>query len=90
MSEFIIDFTSNGISYSGLVTPISSGDELHYAVVVESENQELHLEIIADNCGEGKLDWCYKESGNSQESNPYDKAFLQEIGEAIEKHETYP
>ena len=89
MNEFVVDFTYDGVSYSGLVTPLSSGDELRYAIVVESENQEMHLEIIADNCGEGKLDWCYKDNGDPQVFDRYDNAFLQEIGEAIEKHETH-
>lgn len=88
MNEFIIDFTYDGVLYSGLVTPIASGEALHYSVLVEGKNQEMHLEVIADHCGEGKLDWCYKPSDNSDGQDAYAKAFLLEIGEAIEKYET--
>ena len=37
-------------------------------------------------CGDGKMEWCF--SGITGEAQRYDRAFLQEIGEAIEKYET--
>jgi hypothetical protein len=87
MSEFTIDFVYNGFPYTGIVKPIAEGDGMKYSVKVESENQESHLEIVANNCGSDKLDWCFYCPEGEEPPKDFDKAFLQEIGEAIEKHE---
>jgi hypothetical protein len=84
MNEFVIDFVYDQVPYTGLVVPRQQGQELVYSVKVESQNQELNLDIIANPCGEGKMEWCF--SGTPDES--YDPGLLQEIGEAIEKYQT--
>lgn len=87
MNPFIIDFLYNGIPYRGLVTANGENDILSYSVKVESENQESYLNIVANPCGEEKMDWCFKDPDAETENTIFDKNFLQEIGEAIEKHE---
>jgi hypothetical protein len=87
MNSFIIDFIYDGIPYRGLVTVNGERDVLSYFVKVESENQESYLEIVANPCGEDKMDWCFKDPDAEPENKSFDKNFLQEIGEAIEKHE---
>ena len=86
MDEFIIDFVYDQIPYTGLVSPKQEGNELFYTVKVESQNQEFYLDIIANPCGDGKMEWCFK--GDSSDADNYDPALLQEIGEAIEKHQS--
>lgn len=87
MNEFVIDFAYQGATYTGLVTPKTIKGEILYAVRLESENQELYLDIFANPCGENKMDWCFKELPGEGQMNDYDKEFLQEIGEAIEKYQ---
>ena len=86
MDEFVIDFTYEQMPFTGLVSPRHEGDNPVYSVKLESQNQELNLEIIANPCGDGKMEWCFK--GEPNESDNYDLALLQEIGEAIEKYQT--
>jgi hypothetical protein len=86
MDEFVIDFIYEQMSFTGLVTPRQESDELVYTVKVESQNQELNLDITANPCGDGKMEWCFK--GELNEAGNYDPALLQEIGEAIEKYQT--
>jgi hypothetical protein len=86
MDEFVIDFIYEHMPFTGLVLPRQEGDGLVYTVKVESQNQELNLDITANPCGDGKMEWCFK--GTPNEKGTYDPALLQEIGEAIEKHQT--
>jgi hypothetical protein len=86
MNEFVIDFVYNQMPYTGLVVPSQQGQELVYSVKVESQNQELNLDISANPCGDGKMEWCF--SGIPDETASYDPDLLQEIGEAIEKHQS--
>jgi hypothetical protein len=86
MDEFVIDFTYEQMPFTGLVSPRHEGDNSVYSVKLESQNQELNLEIIANPCGDGKMEWCFK--GEPNETDNYDPALLQEIGEAIEKYQT--
>jgi hypothetical protein len=86
MNEFVIDFVYEQKHFSGLVIPREQGSEIVYSVKVESQDQELNLDLIANPCGDGKMEWCF--SGITSEAQRYDSAFLQEIGEAIEKYET--
>jgi hypothetical protein len=87
MDPFVIDFLYDGIPYRGLVTTNRADDTLSYSVKVESQNQESYLEIVANPCGEDKMDWCFKDADAEPDSQTFDKNFLQEIGEAIEKYE---
>lgn len=84
MNEFIIEFTYQGSSYTGLVSPKLEGDDDGYEVKLENANQEVSLDILAKPCGEGKIEWCFRDA--SPDGN-YDKDLLQEIGEAIEKYQ---
>jgi hypothetical protein len=59
MNEFVIDFVYEQMPYTGLVFPKQAGHELVYSVKVESQNQEINLDIIANPCGEGKVEWCF-------------------------------
>lgn len=86
MDEFIIDFIYEKMPFTGLVSPRQEEGEWIYTVKVESQNQELNLDITANPCGDGKMEWCFK--GTSGETGNYDPALLQEIGEAIEKYQT--
>jgi hypothetical protein len=86
MDEFIIDFIYDQVPYTGLVRPRKEADNLVYTIEVESQNQELNLDITANPCGDGKMEWCF--TGNPEEAGTYDPALLQEIGEAIEKYQT--
>jgi|GEM_PF-3205327 hypothetical protein len=87
MDSFVINFVYQGVNYVALVTPkIYSGQE-GYAVKIESENQELFLDIFAQPCGDDKTDWCFIDSSEPH-TYEYEKEFLQEIGEAIEKYQT--
>lgn len=86
MDEFVIDFIYEQRPYTGLVSPRQEGDEMIYNVKVESQNQDLNLDIIANPCGEGKMEWCFR--GTPDEADNYDPSLLQEIGEAIEKYQT--
>ena len=86
MNEFVIDFVYEQRPFTALVTPREQGSDIIYAVRVESQDQELNLDLIANPCGDGKMEWCF--SGLSDGAQRYDRAFLQEIGEAIEKYET--
>jgi hypothetical protein len=90
LNPFIIDFLYDGLPYRGLVTPKekTETDSLSYTVKVESENQELFLDIIANPCGTDKMDWCFQDADKAPGDARFDKDFLQEIGEAIEKHES--
>jgi hypothetical protein len=46
MDEFIIDFTYEQMPFTGLVSsPEQTGDELIYTCEVESQNQELNMDI---------------------------------------------
>jgi hypothetical protein len=85
MNEFVIDFLYQQIPFSGLVIPRKEGDNLVYTVKLESQNQELNLDITANPCGDGKMEWCF--TGPADEAGTYDRELLQEIGEAIEKYQ---
>ena len=85
MNEFVIDFVYEQRLFSGLVIPRQAGDHVTYSVKLESQDQELNLDIQANPCGEGKSEWCF--SGVPNESEKADPALLQEIGEAIEKYQ---
>jgi hypothetical protein len=85
MNQFLIDFVYEQRPFTGLVSPRQKGLDTVYAVKVESQDQELNLDIIANPCGEGKTEWCF--SGTPDETGRYDPALLQEIGEAIEKYQ---
>jgi hypothetical protein len=85
MEEFVIDFIYEKMPFTGLVLPRKEGDDLLYSVKLESQNQELNLDITANPCGDGKIEWCFK--GEPGESGNYDPALLLEIGEAIEKYQ---
>ena len=67
MDEFVIDFTYDQVPYTGLVRPRKEGDNLVYTVEVESQNQELNLDIIANPCGDGKMEWCFTGTPMRQE-----------------------
>lgn len=82
---FIIDFNYQGTAYTGLVTPKTNDVQEGYTVKLESENQDLFLDIVAKPCGEDKMEWCFMDNSAGGE---YDKDFLQEIGEAIEKYQS--
>ncbi len=84
---FEIDFLYDGQPYKGLVTTMEGTGDRHYFVKVESENQELFLNIIGNPCGEDKMDWCFKDPESRGNEQQIDKNFLTEIGEAIEKYE---
>jgi len=86
MNEFVIDFIYEKMPFTGLVMPRKVGDDLLYSVKLESQNQELNLDITANPCGDGKMEWCFR--GEQTEADNYDPALLQEIGEAIEKYQT--
>ncbi len=84
MNEFVIDFSYRGVSYKGLITPKTGDSDGGFKVILESENQETHLDIVVNPCGEGKVDWCF---AGEPEGGVYDKDLLREIGEAIEKYQ---
>lgn len=86
MNEFVVDFVYEQKPFKALVIPGKEGSDVVYKVKVESQDQILNLDVIANPCGDGKMEWCF--SGMSSETQRYDRAFLQEIGEAIEKYET--
>ena len=86
MDEFVIDFMYEQMPFTGLVSPRQERGDWIYNVKVESQNQELNLDITANPCGDGKMEWCFK--GEPGETINYDSALLQEIGEAIEKYQT--
>jgi hypothetical protein len=86
MNEFVIDFRYDQVPYSALVVPRQEEGETIYTVKAESQNQEFYLDIVANPCGEDKMEWCFK--GTPSESENYDPALLQEIGEAIEKYQS--
>jgi hypothetical protein len=90
MNPFIIDFLYDGLPYRGLVTPReeTKTGSLSYSLKVESENQEFFLDIVANPCGMDKMDWCFQDPDNTPDEARFDKNFLQEIGEAIEKYES--
>ena len=85
MNEFVIEFLYQQVPFSGLVIPRQEGDDLLYKVKLESQNQELNLDITANPCGDGKMEWCFTDP--VEEAGTYDQALLQEIGEAIEKYQ---
>ena len=89
-NPFTIDFLYDGLPYRGLVTPKeeTKTGSLSYNIKVESENQEFFLDVIANPCGSDKMDWCFQDSDTSPADTRFDKNFLQEIGEAIEKYES--
>jgi hypothetical protein len=87
MNPFTIDFLYDGVPYRGLVSPKGEQGVLSYSVKVESENQESYVDIVANPCGEDKMDWCFKDPDAESGNQAIDKNFLQEIGEAIEKYE---
>ena len=86
MNEFLIYFVYEQMPFTGLVIPRQKGEDTVYCVRVESQNQELNLDISANPCGDGKMEWCF--SGTPNEADGYDPALLQEIGEAIEKYQS--
>jgi hypothetical protein len=86
MDEFVIDFIYEQMPFTGLVLPRREGDDMVYSVKLESQNQELNLNITANPCGDGKVEWCF--TGTPEEAESYDPALLQEVGEAIEKYQT--
>ena len=88
MNEFIIDFIYNGAPYSGLVTRKDGRGEPYYSVRLESENQEVQVDIIAKECGSEKMDWCFRSPEGREPPQNIDKDFLREVGEAIEKCES--
>jgi hypothetical protein len=85
MNEFIIDFVYEQMPFTGLVFPRYKGGNIVYSLKLESQNQEFNLDITANLCGEGKMEWCF--SGEPDDAGSYDPALLQEIGEAIEKYQ---
>ena len=85
MNEFVIDFVYGQIPFTALVSPRNTDGNLVYSVKLESQNQELNLDISANPCGDGKTEWCY--SGGWDEGVDFDPALLLEIGEAIEKYQ---
>jgi len=85
---FEIDFSYDGFPYRGLVTATGDAENKTYVVKVESDNQEFYLDIVARPCDQGKSDWCFKNDLPTQKDLPFDKNFLLEIGEAIEKYES--
>ena len=85
MNEFIIDFIYDQMPYTALVSPKRETGNSEYFVKLESQNQELHVNIAAKPCGEGKSEWCFK--GDSNDAGDYDPGLLQEIGEAIENYQ---
>jgi hypothetical protein len=56
MGSFVINFIYEGLNYAALVTPKTYDGQEGYAVKIESENQELFLDIFAKPCGEEKID----------------------------------
>jgi hypothetical protein len=86
MNPFVVDFLYDGFPYKALITPNGENDDKSYGVKLESENQELYLDIVANPCGSDKMDWCLKETAEGPNSG-FDKNLLMEIGEAIEKYE---
>jgi hypothetical protein len=85
---FEIDFLYDGLPYRGLVTTTGMAENKYYFVKVESENQELYLNIVGKPCGQDKMDWCFKEPQMDENDEQVDKNFLMEIGEAIEKYQS--
>ena len=86
MDEFVIDFIYEQLPFTGLVMPKKQGEDLVYSVKLESQNQEFNLDVTANPCGDGKMEWCF--TGDPGEAGNYDTSLLQEIGEAIEKYQT--
>lgn len=84
--EFQIEFTYQDIPYIGLVNPLSEGKETWYSVNLESENQESYIEITVKPSSSALEDWDYECKEGEDALEYYEKDLLQEIGEAIEKH----
>ena len=59
MNEFVIDFLYEQMPFTGLVLPGNKGSDIIYSVKVESQDQELNLDIVANPCGDGKMEWCF-------------------------------
>jgi hypothetical protein len=85
MNEFIIEFVYGQMPFTALVIPKKAGGKLIYAVKLQSQNQELKLDISTVPCDDGKTEWCY--SGGWDEGVDFDPDLLMEIGEAIEKYQ---
>ena len=86
MNEFVIDFVYAQRPFTGLVSTREQGSETVYSVKLESLDQAINLNIVANGCGNGKTEWCF--SGIPEDEGDNDPALLQEIGEAIEKYQT--
>ena len=89
MENFTIDFTYDGTSYKALVSPKDENGVIVYSVQLESENQETFVEILARAPGDDTNEWVFKCPDDQEPSEYYDKKLLEEIGEAIERNETY-
>lgn len=85
-TAFEIEFTYAGSPYAGLVRPLSSNPDSGYCVVLESENQELYLEILLLPASSPLEDWDFKCGEGEDASHYYDKELLEEIGEQVEAH----
>lgn len=85
---FQIEFSYQGTEYVGVVTPAKSGRETAYSVQVESENQESNITIIAKPSQSALEDWDFECEDETDPLDFYDKALLDEIGEAIEAYLT--
>lgn len=85
--EFQIEFIYQGIPYLGIVKPLDRNDQAWYAIQLESDNQESHLEIMLKPSTSDLNDWdFYCINGQEDASAYYDRDLLTEIGEAVEAH----
>jgi len=87
MEKFIIDFIHEGIPYEGSVVSENKNGTLYYTVQLESEKPETYNEIIASPPVADRNYWVFKSPDDQASPGNYDKTLLQEIGQAIEKHE---
>ena len=82
---FQIEFTYQQVRYAGLAKPLERANQLWYSVDLESENQESRIQIIGRPATTTAEDWEFTCGEGEAATGYYDRALLEEIGEAIEK-----
>ena len=89
METFLLEFSYSGLPYAGVVRTIRDGENVLYSIKLESDNQDHNIELLArPPVPFGSGHWMFACTDGEPPPESYDKALLQEIGEAIERHET--
>jgi hypothetical protein len=86
-NEFQIEFTYDEVSYVGLVVSTRQDGDIGYRVHLESDNQEIYLDLILMPSDSELEDWVFT-CGNAENAKKYyDKGLLEEVGEQIEAYQ---